>query len=97
MVICLIALPLYLLYNKKFNESIRRSIQNHNRALQEVSLQTGKASSSIIVESNYAAAFFAYMQSKGAYTLADVTEPLILSYFYDRGRQLRGYTCQKVL
>lgn len=34
MVICLIALPLYLLYNKKFNESIRRSIQNHNRALQ---------------------------------------------------------------
>lgn len=49
------------------------------------------------MESNYAAAFFAYMQSKGAYTLTDVTEPLILSYFYDREKQLRGYTCQKVL
>lgn len=73
-------------------EGLFKTIIEHYK---EVSLQTGKASSSIIVESNYAAAFFAYMQSKGAYTLADVTEPLILSYFYDRGRQLRGYTCQK--
>ena len=61
----------------------------------EVSVQAGKRASSIMMESNYAAAFFAYMQSKGAYTLTDVTEPLILSYFYDRGKQLRGYTCQK--
>ena len=30
------------------------------------------------MESNYAAAFFAYMQSKGAYTLTDVTEPLMI-------------------
>lgn len=51
----------------------------------EVSVQAGKASSSIKMESNYVAAFFAYMQSKGAYTLTDVTESLIHSYFYDRG------------
>lgn len=38
----------------------------------ELSVQAGKVSSSTIMESNYAAAFFAYMQSKGAYTLTDV-------------------------
>lgn len=38
----------------------------------EISEQVWKASCSIIIESNYAAAFFAYMQSKGAYTLTDV-------------------------
>ena len=42
-------------------EGLFKTIIEHYK---EVSLQTGKASSSIIVESNYAAAFFAYMQRR---------------------------------
>jgi integrase len=57
---------------------------------QQVASKKGKSGKSIRVEANAAAAFLYHMQRHGATDLGGITESIILSFFYLRGRQLRG-------
>lgn len=75
----------------RLNGMFKAIIEHHK----EKATQAGKSTGTIIKELKSAASFFAFMQDKGAYTLKDITEPLILSYFYDGWKQLRGYSCQR--
>ena len=75
----------------RLNGVFKVIIEHHK----EKATRAGKSTDTIKKELKNAASFFAFMQSKGAHTLKDITEPLILSYFYDGWKQLRGYSCQK--
>ena len=56
----------------------------------QVSLKKCKSEKSIRVESNAASTFLYHMQRNGANDLYGVTESMILSFFYDGYKQLRG-------
>jgi len=56
----------------------------------QVSLKKCKSEKSIRVESNAASTFLYHMQLNGANDLYGVTESMILSFFYDGYKQLRG-------
>lgn len=66
---------------------IFRDIVDHYR---QVALKECKNEKSIRVESNAASGFLYHMQRNGAVDLCGVTESMILSFFYDEGKQLRG-------
>ncbi len=56
----------------------------------QVTLKKCKSEKSIRVESNAASTFLYHMQRNGANDLYGVTESMILSFFYDGYKQLRG-------
>lgn len=55
-------------------------------------LKNGKSEKSIKVESNVTSAFLFHMQQNGAVDLSSITEFMVLSFFYDGGKQLRSST-----
>lgn len=56
----------------------------------QVASKACKSEKSIRVESNAASTFLYHMQRNGAIDLLGITESMILSFFYDGCRQLRG-------
>lgn len=56
----------------------------------QVASKENKSEKSIRVESNAASSFLFHMQRNGAVDLCDITESLILSFFYNEYKQLRG-------
>lgn len=56
----------------------------------QVASKECKSEKSIRVESNAASSFLYHMQRNGAVNLCGITESMILSFFYDEGKQLRG-------
>lgn len=56
----------------------------------QVASKECKSKKSIRVESNAGAAFLYHMQKNGAIDLCGITESMILSFFYDGYKQLRG-------
>jgi integrase len=52
--------------------------------------KNGKNEKSINVESNIASTFLLHMQKNGAVDLCGITEYMVLSFFYDGYKQLRG-------
>lgn len=56
----------------------------------QVASKKCKSQKSIRVESNAGAAFLYHMQRNGAIDLCGITESMILSFFYDGCKQLRG-------
>tara|TARA_R110002124_G_C8969206_1_gene514858 strand:- start:1960 stop:3201 length:1242 start_codon:yes stop_codon:yes gene_type:complete len=67
--------------------TIFREVVDH---YMHVALKESKSDKSISVESNAASAFLYAMQQKGAFDLCGISESMILSFFYDDGKQLRG-------
>ena len=70
---------------------IFKGIVDHYR---QVALKEYKSAKSISVESNAASAFFYHMQRNGAKGLNGITGSMILSFFGDGSKQLRGYAYQ---
>ncbi|WP_319501817.1 tyrosine-type recombinase/integrase [uncultured Draconibacterium sp.] len=56
----------------------------------QVASKECKSEKSIRVESNAGAAFLCHMQRNGAIDLCGITESMVLSFFYDGYKQLRG-------
>ncbi len=56
----------------------------------QVASKECKSEKSISVESNAASVFLYHMRRNGAIDLCDITESMILSFFYDGCKQLRG-------
>jgi integrase len=56
----------------------------------QVASKTIKQPNTIRVEANAASSFLFHMQQKGAIDLCGITESMILSFFYDGCKQLRG-------
>ncbi len=56
----------------------------------QVASKNCKSAKSIRVEANATSAFFYHMQRNGAIDLCDISESMILSFFYDGCKQLRG-------
>ena len=52
--------------------------------------KNGKSEKSIKVESNVASTFLLHMQKNGAINLCGITESMVLSFFYDGYKQLKG-------
>ena len=57
---------------------------------QQVASKECKSEKSIRVEANAASSFLFHMQQNGAIDLCGITESMILSFFYDGCKQLRG-------
>lgn len=66
---------------------IFRAIVDHYK---QIALKECKSEKSIRVESNAASVFLYAMQQKGALYLCGISDSMILSFFYDGGKQLRS-------
>ncbi|MBI5219700.1 MAG: tyrosine-type recombinase/integrase [Bacteroidia bacterium] len=79
-----------VLYRGSSYDHLNSTFKNIVDHYKQMASKNCKSEKSISVESNAASAFFYHMQQNGAIDLCSITESMVLSFFYDGYKQLRG-------